>query len=299
MQGFYSGENNENNENDKNDENDENDEDNEDDEDDGYHRVSLKNNEGKYIKERVHRLVANVFIANPNNYKIINHIDENKSNNSVENLEWCTQSQNMKKSVDNKQQMKGVIQYDKKGNEIARYESIKKAASATGANNTQIIHVCAGTQNRKYGKGFIWKYADKYVNIANNNDENNEKDNKKLEEINKSGAVQSQIKIVQNIAKFSDSVSDAPIKTKKITSILNKMLDEELVSDDIMQVEEIKISHNKSSEIASNTLMKTKKITKNKNTITVKGNTKKSKSEKLTLDKLANDYKNKVAYKLQ
>jgi hypothetical protein len=61
---------------------------------DGYNRVHLM----KYKKEKnlyVHRLVAEMFIPNPNNLPIINHIDENRSNNHVDNLEWCTQKENV------------------------------------------------------------------------------------------------------------------------------------------------------------------------------------------------------------
>lgn len=55
----------------------------------GYFRVDLTNNEGrKHFK--VHRLVASAFIPNDNNFPQINHKDENKQNNTVDNLEWCT-----------------------------------------------------------------------------------------------------------------------------------------------------------------------------------------------------------------
>ena len=59
----------------------------------GYYQVSLsKNHKSKWFT--VHRLVAINFIDNPNNYPQINHIDENKSNNSASNLEWCTAKYN-------------------------------------------------------------------------------------------------------------------------------------------------------------------------------------------------------------
>lgn len=60
---------------------------------DGYEEVGLfKNKSRKYM--RVHRIVATHFIENKNNLPQINHIDENKRNNSVENLEWCTPKYN-------------------------------------------------------------------------------------------------------------------------------------------------------------------------------------------------------------
>jgi hypothetical protein len=47
----------------------------------------------------LHRLIAEAFIENPNNYPFVNHIDGNKKNNNLNNLEWCTQSQNCLHSV--------------------------------------------------------------------------------------------------------------------------------------------------------------------------------------------------------
>ena len=60
----------------------------------GYYSVNLCKS-GKRKKHRVHRLVAQAFIENPKNLPVINHIDENKLNNCVENLEWCTHEYNM------------------------------------------------------------------------------------------------------------------------------------------------------------------------------------------------------------
>lgn len=64
---------------------------------DGYYQVSRSSiiNKGKRYHIRVHILYANCFIPNPNNYKYINHIDSNKLNNSLDNLEWCTNSYNV------------------------------------------------------------------------------------------------------------------------------------------------------------------------------------------------------------
>lgn len=84
-----------------------------------YYTVSLSNK--KYLPKetktfRVHRLVAYKFIDNPNNYKCINHKDGNKLNNNVNNLEWCTYSQNTQHAV-NTGLLKNTIQeheiYDK------------------------------------------------------------------------------------------------------------------------------------------------------------------------------------------
>ena len=60
----------------------------------GYRAVHLYNSEGKMINKYVHRLVAETFIPNPNNLSEVNHIDEDKANNSVDNLEWCDRKYN-------------------------------------------------------------------------------------------------------------------------------------------------------------------------------------------------------------
>lgn len=66
----------------------------------GYKFVTLMDN-GKRNRCYVHRLVAETFLPNPNNKPVVNHIDYNPSNNNVENLEWCTQKENIIHSVVN------------------------------------------------------------------------------------------------------------------------------------------------------------------------------------------------------
>ena len=66
----------------------------------GYMIVKIYLN-GQMKNERVHRLVALTFIPNPNNYPQVNHIDYNKTNNQVDNLEWCTGEQNVQHSITN------------------------------------------------------------------------------------------------------------------------------------------------------------------------------------------------------
>ena len=62
-----------------------------------YLRVNLWKN-GKYKTFSIHRLVAESFLPNPNNFPVVNHKDGNKLNNKADNLEWCTQSHNVKES---------------------------------------------------------------------------------------------------------------------------------------------------------------------------------------------------------
>lgn len=63
----------------------------------GYHEVALSRN-GRYKWHLTHRLVAEAYIPNPNNLPFVNHIDGNKLNNNVDNLEWCTRSENARHS---------------------------------------------------------------------------------------------------------------------------------------------------------------------------------------------------------
>lgn len=66
----------------------------------GYKRIML-HKEGKHYRRRVHRLVAEAFVQNPDKKSQINHIDGNKANNSYDNLEWCTQQENLDHAMKN------------------------------------------------------------------------------------------------------------------------------------------------------------------------------------------------------
>ena len=61
---------------------------------DGYQRIRIYENRNKFKTYHIHRLVAEAFLPNPNNYPIINHKDFDRSNNNVNNLEWCDYSYN-------------------------------------------------------------------------------------------------------------------------------------------------------------------------------------------------------------
>lgn len=137
----------------------------------GYKRLNLCKN-GKPRLWLVHRLVAEAFIPNPNNLPYINHKDENPSNNNVDNLEWCTHLYNMNygtikerhsrdmtgKMINRPDKSKPVLQYDKSGNFIARYESAQEAKRKTGLNPSNITACCRGVKNHKTVGGFIFKF---------------------------------------------------------------------------------------------------------------------------------------------
>ena len=124
----------------------------------GYLQVKLCKN--KTIKSlSVHRLVAQAFIENTNNYPCINHKDECKTNNVVENLEWCTYKYNTnygtRNERANKSKSKKVYQYSKEGELIAVWESTSKCG-INGYNFGHVSSCCNG--KRKSHKGYIWSY---------------------------------------------------------------------------------------------------------------------------------------------
>ena len=116
----------------------------------GYLQLDLYKNG---IKRRflVHRLVAQAFLPNPNKYPQVNHRDENKSNNTVDNLEWCTSQYNI-----NYSQAKPVLQFDLQGNFIREWPSGTKVEEELGIYQQSISSCCSGS--RHTAGGYTWKY---------------------------------------------------------------------------------------------------------------------------------------------
>jgi hypothetical protein len=119
---------------------------------DGYERVRIYESRNKFKSYPVHRLVAEAFIANPSNYTIVNHKDEDRKNNNVNNLEWCDHKYNSRYSLNI-----AVNQYDKNWNFIKEWNCIKDAATALNLIASNISRCCKG--KTKTCGGFKWKYV--------------------------------------------------------------------------------------------------------------------------------------------
>ena len=122
----------------------------------GYVNVLLHINKQQFLK-RVHRLVAETFIPNPNNYPQINHKDENKQNNNIKNLEWCNNKYNINYGTVKKRIAKShsvsIYSVDVNTKEIVHYNSILEAANILNIQATNICKVLKGkakTCNNKY-----------------------------------------------------------------------------------------------------------------------------------------------------
>ena len=127
----------------------------------GYLFVGLRKDKKRKFKY-IHRLVAEAFIPNPNNLPQINHKDENKQNNCVNNLEWCTNKYNQNYGTKNQR----IPEKNKLSHGIPVYcveldrvfRSAKEAAEFVGRSGTNITVVCRGKE--RTCAGYHWRYAE-------------------------------------------------------------------------------------------------------------------------------------------
>ncbi len=145
----------------------------------GYYHVRLYN-KAKQYSLLVHRLVAECFVANPNEYKEVNHRDENKENNRADNLEWCTRKYNILYGKGGKKRYvkMGLTQrYSRNdlrpvecidartGKVINRFRSIAEAVremfGISGQNHIRgnISQCCLNHGHVKTVMGYKWRYA--------------------------------------------------------------------------------------------------------------------------------------------
>lgn len=146
----------------------------------GYRVVGLSTNGlGRTKTKSIHRLIAERFIPNPSNYREVDHIDGDRSNNAVSNLRWCTHKQNMSfpiaiqrkrlaakesssKGLETKRkngsiQCKEVLECNLEGTPLHHWASVREASRMTGVPFGNISQCCIG--NLKQSHGRIWKFA--------------------------------------------------------------------------------------------------------------------------------------------
>ncbi len=121
-----------------------------------YLKLDLHKNGAKKAY-KVHRLVAEAFIPNPNNYPQINHKDEKKQNNEVTNLEWCTPKYNANYGKRNNKISKKVIQLALSGEIVKIWASQIEAAKSINCCPSSISNCCRGKRNT--AGGYHWEYA--------------------------------------------------------------------------------------------------------------------------------------------
>lgn len=138
----------------------------------GYPNLGLyKNGVGKFFT--IHRLVAMHFISNPDNLPQVNHKDEDKTNNCVENLEWCDakynnnygtrNERNSNVQINDKKKSKPVIQLTLNNEIIGLYFSIKEATRQTGVGSNEISKCCHHKSHYKSAGGYKWVFLENYL----------------------------------------------------------------------------------------------------------------------------------------
>ena len=127
----------------------------------GYYNVTLFKNGKRYYKI-VHRLVAEAFIPNPNNFKEINHKDENKINNNVVNLEWCDAKYNLnygkRRIIASLHIKKPILQCDLDGNVIKEWCGGIDASKELNIGHKGISRCANGLRNHYKGFKWVFKY---------------------------------------------------------------------------------------------------------------------------------------------
>lgn len=127
---------------------------------DGYLQVNLYKN-GEVKNYRINRLVATAFLPNPQNLPEVNHIDEDKENNCVGNLEWCDRRYNINYGTRTERTKKPVSQFNLNGDLIKRWDSVSEASRELDFNLASISRAARNEYNRcgsNFYKGYYWSF---------------------------------------------------------------------------------------------------------------------------------------------
>lgn len=129
----------------------------------GYLRTTLTKDK-KEKRYSIHRLVAENFLSNNENKPQVNHIDGNKKNNCVDNLEWVTNKENcnhaVKQNLFHKRKNKKILQFSMDGKFIKCWDALCDIEDELGLGKQNIWGVLNGKSHRKQSHGFIWKYEE-------------------------------------------------------------------------------------------------------------------------------------------
>lgn len=128
----------------------------------GYLFVHLYKNR-KQKNYYIHRLVASAFLDNPNNLLEVNHKDEDKTNNQLTNLEWCTSQYNNNYGTRNERIQKTILQFSLDCEFIRKWDSATQVRKEMGFIQGNISSCCKGRLKSAYG--YKWGYADDYERI--------------------------------------------------------------------------------------------------------------------------------------
>lgn len=133
----------------------------------GYKAVNLSK-DGAARQVSVHRLVATAFIPNPDYLPQVNHKDEDKTNNTADNLEWCTNKYNMNYGTHNERCAAGIakpiLQIDLKTGKLTLWQSATHAANVLGQDRRKICRLC---HTGAISDGYAWEFANGGKNNEN------------------------------------------------------------------------------------------------------------------------------------
>lgn len=132
---------------------------------DGYLAIGLVDDNGeKRCSIGVHILVAKTYIENPKKLPEVNHLDGNKENNSVKNLEWCTGPENILHALDTElnKSRKKIVKYTFDGNFVEEYRSVKEASENNSVDKFTITRSCKRKKPLHNGDRFFYKGEEEF-----------------------------------------------------------------------------------------------------------------------------------------